>query len=320
MTVLDAPFDHFVSHRGIYKQVLEAETCFGVGRTWAKLRSHAVMDENWHFSPVTAGLKDKAHQQLGTSGSGNHFAEFGRLTVIDEGVGIPEGEYLALLTHSGSRGAGAAVADHFSALARRLHPELPRNLGHLAWLSMDSHEGREYWQAMQLMARYAAANHEIIHRQVLSRLGERSRLTLENHHNLAEETQLGLRKIVLHRKGATPADRGRIGIIPGSMASPAYVVKGLGHPDALDSAAHGAGRRMSRNAARKRFNRKDLDLVLKKKQVTLISAGLDEVPMAYKDIETVMDQQHELVTIMARFEPKLVKMAPPGRPRKRRKK
>jgi len=115
---------------------------------------------------------------------------------------------------------------------------------------------------------------------------------------------------VVHRKGATPAGRGVVGIIPGSMGTPAYLVRGKGEPSSLNSAAHGAGRRMSRKQAKKRFNWKDARQFLEKRQVTLISAGLDEVPMAYKDIEQVMRDQQDLVEKIARFDPRLVKMSP----------
>ena len=129
---------------------------------------------------------------------------------------------------------------------------------------------------------------------------------------------MGPRQVIVHRKGATPADKGVLGVIPGSMASPAFIVRGLGNDASLCSAAHGAGRRMSRTAAIKKFNWSDLTQLLVKKGVTLISAGIDEAPMAYKSIEEVMDQQKDLVQIMARFDPKLVKMAPPGRPGRQR--
>jgi tRNA-splicing ligase RtcB len=277
------------------------------------------MDEDWSFSRVTASLKDRAWKQLGTSGSGNHFAEFGELTIPGRDLGIEPGTYLALMTHSGSRGAGADIAAHYSGLAKRLHPELPRHLNDLSWLGLDRSEGLEYWQAMELMGKYSSANHEIIHRSVLAELGARTLLSLENHHNFAWTMKLGPREVVVHRKGATPADRGVLGIIPGSMADPAFIVRGKGNEAALRSAAHGAGRRMSRNAALGRFQWKDLDEVLRRKGVTLISAGLDEVPMAYKDIETVMAQQRDLVEVLARFQPRLVKMAPAeGRRRKKR--
>jgi tRNA-splicing ligase RtcB len=318
LSVLSVPFKEFQTHENSFRQAIETGTVFGVGETCSRPRQHRVMDEDWNFSPVVAALKETARSQLGTSGSGNHFAEFGRLVLAKDDMGLRAGEYLAFLTHSGSRGAGAKIADHYSNLAKRLHPELGKPLNNLAWLGMGRQEGMEYFKAMELMGRYASANHEIIHNSVLGFLKETALITLENHHNFAWKEKIGSLEVIVHRKGATPAGVGDLGIIPGSMADPGFVVRGLGNEEALKSAAHGAGRRMSRNAAIKRFNFEDLRKILQKKQITLISAGLDEIPMAYKDIEDVMDQQKGLVDIVAKFEPRLVKMAPPGR-RKRRK-
>ena len=313
MSVLDIPWQRYETHKTSFKIALETQTRFGVGERFSRPRSHAVMDEDWDFCPTVSSLKEKAREQLGTSGSGNHFAEFGKLTLARDDLGLPRGEYIALLTHSGSRGTGAAIADHYSSLAKRLHPELPRGLNHLAWLSMDREEGIEYFTAMELMGRYAAANHEIIHGAVLGVLGEKALKVVENHHNFAFREQIGLRNVIIHRKGATPAGKGVLGVIPGSMADPGYVVRGKGCEDALWSAAHGAGRRMSRNAAIKTYTFSDLNRILKKRNITLLSAGLDEIPMAYKNIEDVMKHQKSLVDIVAVFEPSLVKMAPPDR-------
>ena len=320
MTVLDIPLSYYRENRGLFKMTLDRETRFGVGETFTRPHTHPIMDDDWNVCQITAALKDKAWHQLGTSGSGNHFAEFGELHLDVDDLGLERGTYLALLTHSGSRGTGAAVADHYSRLAKQMHPELPRPVNDLAWLTMDTQAGQEYWQAMTLMGKYAKANHEIIHGCVLAQLGASALTCLENHHNFAEMNQTGTTCTIIHRKGATPAGKGMVGIIPGSMADPAFVVRGRGNAAALDSAAHGAGRRMSRNAAFKRFQWKDLDRLLREKGVTLISAGLDEVPMAYKNIEEVMAQQQELITVIARFIPRLVKMAPPGRHRRRRRK
>lgn len=293
---------------------IERETRFGKGVTFRKgeRRDHPVMEMDWHAGPVTRGLKDKAWAQLGTSGSGNHFVEFGVLTVQDATLGVAEGSYLALLSHSGSRGPGAMVANHYSKLARDLHPELPKELAHLAWFDLNSSEGQAYWAAMSLMGEYAKANHACIHAQVVKALGAEVLLDVENHHNFAwKETHDG-ETVIVHRKGATPADEGVLGIIPGSMGDPGFVVRGKGNAAALNSAAHGAGRRMSRREAIKTFNWSDLKKYLREREVTLLSAGLDEVPMAYKDIEEVMAAQTDLVETLARFDPRLVKMAPAG--------
>jgi tRNA-splicing ligase RtcB len=223
---------------------------------------------------------------------------------------------VALLSHSGSRGTGAAVCDFYSKVAFSQFPDLPSELKRLAWLSLDSAAGQEYWAAMELMGRYAAANHALIHQHVAANLGAQVLLDLENHHNFAwkERHVIGgvEREVIVHRKGATPAGQGVLGIIPGSMASPGFVVSGKGNAESLNSAAHGAGRVMSRTQAAKTFNWKKVNQFLRKQGVTLISAGLDEVPMVYKNIRQVMAAQSDLVSILGQFDPKLVKMSPPG--------
>ena len=319
LSVIDLPPAAVTDDQARLARALERETRFGIGASFQQRRQHEVMDADWHVTPVTASSKDRAWAQLGTSGSGNHFVEFGHLTVLDASVGLPAGTYLALLSHSGSRGTGAQVADHYSRLARDLRPELPRELSRLAWLDLDTQAGQEYWAAMELMGRYAAANHALIHHHVVRALGAEVLLDIENHHNFAwrERHRLGdgsERDVIVHRKGATPAGTGAIGVIPGSMATPGYVVRGKGGAGSLDSASHGAGRRMSRAKAKAIFQWGDVQRVLRDRGVTLISAGLDEVPMAYKDIDEVMAAQRDLVDVLARFDPRLVKMAPSGQP------
>jgi tRNA-splicing ligase RtcB len=319
MTVLDLPLDTLAHDGERLARALERETRFGVGGTFKTRRQHDVMDADWAATPLTKQLKDRAWSQLGTSGSGNHFVEYGRLSVLDDAVGLPPGEYLALLSHSGSRGTGAQIAQHYSRVARHAHPELPPELSHLAWLDLSTEAGQEYWAAMELMGRYAAANHALIHAHIARALGVEVRLDLENHHNYAWRERHTLpdgtdADVIVHRKGATPAGAGVLGIIPGSMATPGYVVRGRGSAASLDSAAHGAGRRMSRTRAKQQFTWKMAEPFLRERQVTLISAGLDELPMAYKNIDEVMAAQRDLVEPLARFEPRIVKMAPSGEP------
>jgi len=312
MTVLDMPVSAIRGKEGRLRNVLEDVTRFGIGGGFSPRKDHPVMAEDWSFSPITQQYRDKASHQLGSSGSGNHFAEFGTLTLKYDDLGLKAGVYCALLSHSGSRGTGGKIATHFSKLAMDLHPELPRELMQLAWLDLDSDAGREYWQAMELMGRYAAANHYLIHRDVAKFLGVNVLLDIENHHNFAwKESHFG-QDVIVHRKGATPAGPGAVGIIPGSMATPGYVVRGKGVPESMNSASHGAGRRMSRTATRNTFTWNEGKKFLAEHDVVLISAGLDEVPMGYKDIELVMAAQSDLVEIIARFDPKLVKMAPEG--------
>ena len=174
--------------------------------------------------------------------------------VVLADLGLEAGTYLALLSHSGSRGTGNLIASHYSKLAARLHPELPDELMHLAWLDLDGAEGQEYWAAMELMGRYAAASHELIHRYVLENLGATPLAEVENHHNFAWLEEHRGQRLVVHRKGATPAGEGVLGVIPGSMGDPAYVVRGLGSAESLCSASHGAGRLMSRKKGKDTFN------------------------------------------------------------------
>src|SRR5438128_3470029 len=314
MTVLDIPVRDLERKQDRLTRAIEAETRFGVGANFKHRREHEVMDADWSVSGVTKQNKDRAWSQLGTSGSGNHFVEFGLFTAHSKINDLEAGTHVALLSHSGSRGTGAAVCDHYSKIAFSQFKDLPNELKRLAWLSLDSQEGQEYWNAMELMGRYAAANHACIHRHIAENLGAQVLLDLENHHNFAWKEKHVIdgveREVIVHRKGATPAGQGVLGIIPGSMASPGFVVSGKGNEQSLKSASHGAGRVMSRKAANEKFNWKDVNRFLKQQGVTLISAGLDEVPMAYKNIHEVMAAQKDLVTILGQFDPKLVKMAP----------
>ena len=317
MTVLDLPVSTLTDDPERLTRAIERETRFGTGATFRTPRQHDVMDADWRVSTVTARMKDRAWGQLGTSGSGNHFVEFGTLTVDDDSIGLASGTYLALLSHSGSRGTGAQVAQHYSKLARKHHPELPPELAQLSWLDLATEEGQEYWAAMELMGQYAAANHAVIHAHIARALGVDVRLDLENHHNFAWRERHRMpdgseSELIVHRKGATPAGAGVLGIIPGSMGAPGYVVRGRGVAASLNSAAHGAGRRMSRTQAKAQFRWDDARRFLRDRGVTLLSAGLDEVPMAYKDIEEVMAAQSDLVETLARFDPRIVKMAPGG--------
>ena len=315
LTVLDPPLENLDRHAERFIRAIEQETRFGVGAAFERgRREHPVMeDEDWRASPVTRANRDRAAAQLGTSGSGNHFVEFGVFEPRKPDLGLEQRPYVALLSHSGSRGTGAAVCEHYSRIAAQRHPELDGERRRLAWLDLDSEEGQEYWAAMELMGRYAAANHDLIHEHLLRRLGAEALFMAENHHNFAWRERHILagreREVIVHRKGATPAGTGQLGVIPGSMATPAFLTRGLGNPASLRSASHGAGRVMSRAQARRTLNWDDLRFRLRQQGVTLLSAGLDESPSVYKDIETVMAAQEDLVEIVGRFDPRLVKMA-----------
>ena len=230
LSVLDLPADSLDDQEmfHVFKGALEQGTVFGTGKSHAKRQQHDVMDRDWTITKTTRENKDKAWNQLGTSGSGNHFVEFGRLTLDEPELGLEAGEYVALMSHSGSRGPGHAVCSTYSSIAQHALPKKFDDLRHLAWLDLDSEAGQEYWAAMNLMGDYAAANHDVIHRLVSSLCGAAIIAGVENHHNFAWKETHGGREVIVHRKGATPAGKGVLGVIPGSMASPAYVVRGIG--------------------------------------------------------------------------------------------
>ena len=334
LSVFDIPASDLKKLNQTLVNALQRETVFGTGGQHKRPLEHEVLDCDWGVCAVTRQVFDKARAQLGTSGSGNHFVEFGIITVeANDEVGtmndekgasdsslithrssfaLPPGQYLALLSHSGSRGAGAMVANFYSKLARTLHPELPPDLSYLAWLDLNTEAGQEYWNAMNLMGQYAHANHELIHKRVARNIGAHVIAGVENHHNFAWKETHGGGELIVHRKGATPAGRGVLGVIPGSMATPGFVVRGKGKPESLDSASHGAGRAMSRTAAREKYRWNHIKPMLEDAGAQLLSAGIDENPLAYKDIHQVMSQQQDLVDVVARFDPKIVRMADAG--------
>jgi len=316
LSVLDLPPAVLSGQKDRLGKALENETSFGLGAAFRDRRNHGVMDRDWSVSPITRRFRDRAWSQLGTSGSGNHFVEFGVLTVTNDQLGLPHGEYLALLSHSGSRGAGAQVCQHYSRLAMDRCSFLPTQLKHLSWLNLDEQEGIEYWEAMSLMGHFAAACHELIHRHLAKRVGAKVIFDLENHHNFAwkerHQVEGREREVIVHRKGATPAGEGVLGIIPGSMATPGFVVRGRGNPAGLHSASHGAGRVMSRKQATLTFTWSETKKLLAERGVEVLSAGVDEVPGVYKDIHKVMAAQGDQVETLARFDPRIVKMCPPG--------
>lgn len=312
LSVLDTAPTELIEHMKRFKKAIEQETRFGVGAHFKEKRLHDVMDEDWTISPVTAANKDKAWEQLGTSGSGNHFVEFGIFKIGKNDIGLAPGEYVALLSHSGSRGVGAMVCNHYSEIAKQACKSLGQDAGHLSWLSLSSQEGIEYWNAMQLMHKYAQANHDLIHKHIAKNLGAHVLFTFINSHNLAWEEDHFHKKLVVHRKGATPAAKGQLGIIPGSMSSPTYLVRGKGEVESLKSCSHGAGRQLGRKEAIKTLSKQFWSKYLKEHGVTLMSAGLDEMPGVYKDIDKVMAAQEDLVDIVAEFHPILVKMAGGG--------
>jgi len=299
--------------KGMFEESLWNETAFGMGAKWigAKRASHEVLDdEAWYATRQLRSLKDTAMNQLGTSGTGNHFVEWGSFRLHEPAFGLEPGEYLALLSHSGSRGVGAKIANHYSKLAMEKHPDLDKTVRHLAWLSLNSEDGQEYWLSMKLAGRFASANHYIIHKRVAASVGLKEAAVVENHHNFAwHETLPDGRKVVVHRKGATPAGKGVLGMIPGSMGDAGYVVRGRGVSESIESASHGAGRLMSRKTALNSISKSARNDYLKERGVTLLGGGMDESPQAYKPIDQVIAAQQDLVDVIGKFTPRVVRMA-----------
>jgi tRNA-splicing ligase RtcB len=299
--------------KGIFEESLWNETAFGMGAKWTggKRASHAVLDDPaWDATRQLITLHNIAYAQLGTSGTGNHFVEWGSFHLDEELFGLKPGDYLALLSHSGSRGVGAKIADRFSKLAMEKHPDLDKSVKHLAWLSLDSEDGQEYWLSMELAGRFASANHFIIHKRVAAAIGLKEAGAVENHHNFAwiEKLPEG-RNVIVHRKGATPAGKGVMGVIPGSMGDAGFLVRGRGVSESLESASHGAGRLMSRKTALNSISRSARDEYLRERGVTLLGGGIDESPQAYKPIDSVMAAQHDLIEVIGKFTPRIVRMA-----------
>jgi tRNA-splicing ligase RtcB len=316
LSVFDLPPTVIDRDASLLAKVLLDNVTFGIGGEVRTKFDTSVMDrDEWQATKIIRNLKDKAYRQLGSSGTGNHFVEWGILSVdaANTQLALPAGSYLALLSHSGSRGFGAGIANYYSTLAMQ-QTRLPKQAAHLAWLDLNTEEGQGYWIAMNLAGDYASANHHEIHNKIARALNQTPLVRLENHHNFAWQEQLADgRSVMVHRKGATPAGPDVLGIIPGSMTQPGFVVRGLGKPDALHSASHGAGRLMSRTKAMATVTPDQLAQALTDANVHLIGSDLDEAPMVYKDIETVINAQRELVQVVARFTPRIVRMADANR-------
>jgi tRNA-splicing ligase RtcB (3'-phosphate/5'-hydroxy nucleic acid ligase) len=317
LSIFDTPVNKLeTDSRGLYK-ILQDNTLFGSGREFKDNKDHEVTERPL-FDQISLlkGLQLKAVKQLGTSGSGNHFVEFGTVDITDEKneFNLLPGRYLALLSHSGSRGLGATIANHYTKLAME-KCRLPQEAKHLAWLDLNTQEGQEYWLAMNLAGDYASACHHAIHEKIAAALGTQPLAMVENHHNFAWKEKINLpagqaggKEVIVHRKGATPAGKGVLGIIPGSMTAPGFIVRGKGETLSINSASHGAGRKMSRTAAMKNVTNAEMKQVLKENNVTLIGGGLDESPHAYKDIHMVMEAQIDLVDVVGKFSPRIVRM------------
>ncbi|NDW10178.1 RtcB family protein [Dysgonomonas sp. 520] len=310
LTVFDAKADYLKRYSHQIKEALKEYTHFGMEGGLPFVQDHEILDRNeFQLTPLLKKLQGKAVRQLGTSGGGNHFVEFGEIELMGGNIlNLPAGNYLALLSHSGSRGLGAEIARHYSQVARDIC-RLPREAQHFAWLGLDTEAGQEYWMSMSLAGDFAQACHERIHINLSKALGLKVIANVNNHHNFAWQEEIAPnRYAIVHRKGATPAGKGVAGFIPGSMATAGYLVCGKGEMQSLNSASHGAGRAMSRQKAKEQFTQSALKKLLSQNGVTLIGGSVEEMPLAYKDIDRVMPAQEALVEIHGRFMPRIVRM------------
>ncbi|MGC5543885.1 RtcB family protein [Streptomyces griseus] len=259
-------------------------------------------DDFWgRFGGIADAVKfrqERATKQMGTLGSGNHFIEF----CLDETGSV------WLMLHSGSRNIGKELADFHIGQAQKL----PHNQGlidrDLAVFVADTPQMAAYRNDLFWAQEYAKFNRAImmgLFQDVVRKEFKKARVTFDPviscHHNyVAEERYEGM-DLLVTRKGAIRAGSGDYGIIPGSMGTGSYIVKGLGNEKSFNSASHGAGRRMSRNAAKKRFSTKDLEEQTQGVECRKDSGVVDEIPGAYKPIEQVIDQQRDLVAVVAKL-------------------
>ena len=313
LSIFDIDPKELIQREQYFTRELNEATLFGGGRQFDQSYPHEVMERK-EFDEIALlkGLQGRAARQLGSSGSGNHFVEFGVVEILGEleastTLGVPPGKYLGLLSHSGSRALGANIANHYTKIAKQ-KKRLPAEASNLAWLHLSEEEGWEYWLAMNLAGDYASACHHVIHEKIAKQLGRKPMKMVENHHNFAWKEIHEGKELIVHRKGATPAGKDVLGIIPGSMTAPGFIVRGKGEEASLNSASHGAGRKMSRTTALKSITHKSLNEELEKVGVKLIGGGLDEAPFAYKDIHEVMNAQKQLVDTLGLFYPKIVRM------------
>jgi tRNA-splicing ligase RtcB (3'-phosphate/5'-hydroxy nucleic acid ligase) len=267
---------------------------------------HQKSDQRWDGfsqapdSPIIQQELASARKQLGTLGGGNHFIE------IQKG----SDKRIWIMLHSGSRNFGLKAAEYYHKLAisinKKMTIEIPTN--ELAFLPMDKKEGEEYFAAMNFCCEYAYANRALMMKNIGEIFAEftGAKLTQEIniHHNYAAfESHYG-KSVLVHRKGATKASKDTIGIIPGSMGTSSYIVKGLGNPESFESCSHGAGRKMGRKEAERLLNLEEEKHKLKGIVHGLQSkSGLDEAPGAYKNIEDVMANQKDLVEILVSLKP-----------------
>lgn len=259
-------------------------------------------DDFWaRFDGVADAVKfrqERATKQMGTLGGGNHFIEFC----------LDEADSVWLMLHSGSRNIGNELADFHIGRAQQLPHNQDLVDRDLAVFLADTPPMQDYRNDLFWAQEYAKLNRAVmmaLFQDVVRKEFKKAKVTFEPviscHHNYVSEERYDGMDLLVTRKGAIRAGSGDFGIIPGSMGTGSYIVKGLGNEKSFNSASHGAGRKMSRNAARKRFSTKDLEDQTRGVECRKDSGVVDEIPGAYKSIEKVIDQQRDLVEVVAKL-------------------
>ncbi|MES2837008.1 MAG: RtcB family protein [Bacteroidota bacterium] len=309
LSIYELPENYILKKEYDLQKALRRCTHFGNDGTLDFDVDHEVLERReFKATDLLKRLHGKARYQLGSSGTGNHFVEFGDVEINENNaLGIAAGKYIGLLSHSGSRGMGATIAGIYTKIAME-KCKLPKEMRSMAWLSMDDEAGQEYWLSMNLAGDYAKACHDVIHNNLERFMGLKAICKVENHHNFAWKEIHDGQELIVHRKGATPAAKGELGIIPGSMTSKGYIVSGVGASGSLNSASHGAGRKMSRREASEKITKSQMNVTLDQHKVKLIGGSVQESSLAYKDIETVMSNQSGLVNVEGSFTPRIVRM------------
>jgi len=268
-------------------------------------QDESLMPEVEHIPEVIKTHYQNALYQLGTLGGGNHFIE----------IQYGSDNCIWVMIHSGSRNLGKQVADYYNKLAKSLnsrwHTQVPANWD-LAFLPIENQEAKEYLKGMQYCVDFAFANRKLMmervqeaFKSVLSESVEFSEIINIAHNYAAWENHFG-KDVIIHRKGATSAREGEIGIIPGSQGTKSYIVEGLGNPQSFHSCSHGAGRKMGRKQAQRELDlQEEINRLDRKGIIHAIrrQKDLDEAAGAYKDIHQVMENQKDLVKILVELEP-----------------
>jgi len=270
------------------------------GFDWHKKpQKHPIFDELPGDVGILTDEAKNVRHQLGTLGGGNHFIEFQS----------DENGILWVMIHSGSRNIGKKVAEHFHHRAVKLCRARGENLpsSELSYFPFDSGHGQEYFRAMSWCQKFSRTNREKMMEVILDVISESPRQIIDIHHNYAAlENHFG-EQVVIHRKGAIKAEKGVIGVIPGSMGTHSYIVQGLGFADAFNSSAHGAGRKMGRRQAKRSIPVERVLREMEQKGITLQTEFLKDLPEecseVYKDIDYVIQQQKDLVKVKVKLKP-----------------